>query len=403
MFGGLKNKLVARKNLVIILFLYLTTLIPKFILLAISSPIDSIPMHSTIKLISLSFLLVATTSGFTQTLEQLEDKIAKTWQDSLAKHIPFFYLTDEYIKVENEWDRKIFSLENKDVVQYLTLKGGLKPDVGLFSGKVFVSIARKALKGSEFHLSLYGKSSNNNDIKPTLVEFGKVVCDCQEKKARTIDPIKLTYKQQDSLKNQYLTECFQVNLAEHRSKLFLDYKFQDQYSSKQFSSITTGYFMTNCPTMVNASADLKASLWGDGIYRQLRRNYSRSAWNVIDALKEQITDTLSNQFISVQNFKGAKATLIKAQTALKSNPTAYSMTRPEDEAKKENRTTQAFNFIANKKALFQLVVEYETDPHSKLKSVVFIPREKIKNVQELDKILESSPPPPPTEELPKND
>lgn len=360
-------------------------------------------MNPVKKLISLAFLLAITTFGFAQTPEQLEDKIASAWRDSLAKHIPFFYLTDEYIKVEHEWDRKIFSIDNKDLVQYLSLKGELKPDVGLLGGKVLVPIARKALKRSEFHMSLYGKSSNNNDIKPTLVEFGKVVCDCLEQKAGTIDPQKLTYKQQDSLKNQYLTECFQANLAEHRSKLFLDYKFQDQYSSKRFGSITTGYFFTNCPTMIDASAASKAAIWGDRILWELRRNYSRSAWNVIEALKESITDKLGDQFMGVQNFKVAKPTLIKAQTVFKANPGAYAMTRPEDETKKDYHTFQVFNFVANQKMLFQLVAEYQTDPNSKLKSVVFVPREKIKNLQELDKMLESSPPPPPTEELPKND
>lgn len=372
-------------------------------MLTIPSHKDSNPMNPVKKLISLAFLLAIATFGFAQTPEQLEDKIANAWRDSLAKHIPFFYLTDEYIKVEHEWDRKIFSIDNKDLVQYLTLKGGLKPDVGLLGGKVLVPIARKALKGSEFHLSLYGKSSNNNDIKPTLVEFGKVVCDCLEKKAETIDQQKLTYKQQDSLRTQYLSECFQTNIAEHRSKLFLDFKFQDQNSSQRFGSITTGYFFTNCPTMVNASADSKAAIWGDRILWELRRNYSRSAWNVIEALKESITDKLSDQFIGVQNFKVAKPILIKAQTVFKANPTAYAMTRPEDETKKDNHTFQAFNFVANQKMLFQLVVEYQTDPNSKLKSVAFVPREKIKNLQELDKMLESSPPPPPTEELPKND
>lgn len=360
-------------------------------------------MYAVKKLLSLAFLLATTTLGFAQTIEQLEDKIAKAWRDSLAKHIPFFYLTDEYLKVENEWDRKIFSLENKDLVQYFTLKGGLKPDAGLLGGKVLVPIARKALKGSEFHLSLYGKSSNNNDIKPTLVEFGKVVCDCLEKKAGAIDSQKLTYKQQDSLRTQYLSECFQANIADHRSKLFLDYKFQDQNSSKQFSSLTSGYFFTNCQTMVNASADSKAAIWGDRIFWELRRNYSRSAWDVIEALKESITDKLSDQFIGIQNFNIAKPTLIKAQSIFKANPGAYAMTRPEDETKKDKHTFQVFNFIANKKMLFQLAFEYQTDPNSKLKSVVFIPREKIKNIQELDKMLESAPPPPPTEELPKND
>lgn len=372
-------------------------------MLAIPSLQDSNPMNSVKKLISLAFLLAITAFGFAQTTEPLEDKIAKTWRDSLAKHIPFFYLTDEYIKVENEWDRKIFSIDNKDLVQYLALKGGLKPDVGLLGGKVLVSIARKALKGSEFHLSLYGKSSNNNDIKPTLVEFGKVVCDCLEKKAGAIDAQKLTYKQQDSLRNQILLECSQANMADHRSKLFLDYKFQDQNSSKQFSSLISGYFFTNCPTMVNASADSKAAIWGDRIFWELRRNYSRSAWNVIEALKESITDKLSDQFIGVQDFNLAKPTLIKAQSVFKANPGAYAMTRPEDESKKDKHTFQVFNFIANKKMLFQLAFEYQTDPNSKLKSVVFIPREKIKNIQELDKMLESAPPPPPIEELPKND
>ncbi|WP_353484277.1 hypothetical protein, partial [Haliscomenobacter sp.] len=125
-------------------------------------------MHRVKKLILLAFLLIIIRPGCTQTLEQLEDKIANTWRDSLAKHIPKYYSTEEYFTVEKDWDRKIINLENKDVVQYLTLKGELKAYGDLLNGKVFVPIARKALTGSEFHMSLYGKSSKNSDIKPAL-------------------------------------------------------------------------------------------------------------------------------------------------------------------------------------------------------------------------------------------
>ncbi|WP_353485238.1 hypothetical protein, partial [Haliscomenobacter sp.] len=251
------------------------------------------------------------------------------------------------------------------------------------------------------HMSLYGKSSKNSDIKPALIELGQVVCTCLEQKAVTIEN-KLTYEQQDALRNQYLGECFQANLESYRSQLFLEYNIKDQSSIQKFGSISTGFFFTNCTPIIEANAQAKASIWGSGIHLQRNRNYSKSAWTVVNATKEKITDSLANQFINLQSFKDAKAGLAQAQVILKSNPRAYSMTRPKDETKKENRTTQIFNFIANKKALFQLVIEYETDAYSKLRTVVFVPREKIKNLQELDKTLESSPPPP-TEELPKND
>lgn len=358
------------------------------------------------------FFLFSNCSLFAQTqaqrLEFLEGKIARSWSDSLARHIPYLYDSDDYIKVEKEWDQRFFNLENKDVIEYLSLKGKLNPNDASLNGKIFLTIAQQALRESEFHMSLYSKGSSRSMIKPMLAELGQNSCQCLEQKIQTIDKSDLSPAAEEELAQKYLQECFSEKFPGYRSKLFLEYNIKDQIGIQRLTNIVSGYFFTTCAPIIASSAAAKASIWINNIRWQVEDQYQKSVLDIIDAIKENRIDSLNLKFENDQLFEQASAALKKTSKLYKAHPKIVAISRTEDISFDDGHLIQFHHLAENSKAFGQLVLEYQNNISSKLKSVTFIPRKKIKNLAELDEYLaetasELEDVPPPTEEIPKNE
>lgn len=104
-----------------------------------------------------------------QNADELGALIGKNYCDSLTQDLPLVYNNEEYLKVEDKWDRKIFNLDNPDIETYLKLNALLKPKNGVLKSDAFLKIAQNAIKGCDFYMATFGKGSRNKDIKPSLI------------------------------------------------------------------------------------------------------------------------------------------------------------------------------------------------------------------------------------------
>jgi hypothetical protein len=349
------------------------------------------------RFISMPLLLILNLSIASPLLSQNADtlgaQIGKNYCDSLTQDLPLVYNNEAYLKVEDKWDRKIFMFDNPDIETYLKLNAQLKPKNGVLKSDVFLKIAQNAIKGCDFYMANFGKGSRNKDIKPSLIEVGDKSCTCLESKLQNMTYNEIFVSKQNEAMG-IMQECSGKSLLPLREKVLREYEIKDQASGLRYGNLSSGYLLTNCPKFVNMFSAQKAEKWADNINWRIRRDYGEAAWNVVNATKYKVKDTLSNQFINVESFKLALPELRKAEAQFKNYTHAYSFRRPQDDEEIDNRTIQKFIFADAQKTLFQLVLEFETDAYGKLKSVIYVPRQKIKNLKELDEEIKMAPPPP---------
>lgn len=337
--------------------------------------------------------------AYNQTAEQLADNIAKAYCDSLSQNIPIFYDTEKYAQVESYWDKKILTLKKQEFEDYLKINGQLRPKDGLLKDSLIYKIAQKAVKGCDFYMAFFGKGSRNIDIKPSLSEVGNRTCTCLELKTISMTTNEMfDFKQQEVMK--YMQECSTQSSTLFRDKLIKEYELKDNAAVQRYGNISAGYLFTNCPKFIKSVADPKTSKWADFLSWQIRKEYNKAGWNIVNATKQKINDTLANQFSSNNSFKKALPELRKSEKLLKENPTAYIFSRPKDIEEIDNRAIHKFICRDDKKAIFQIIIEYESDAYGKVRTVKFISRNNIQNLKEIDEDIRTTPPPPPPPPLP---
>jgi hypothetical protein len=330
-----------------------------------------------------------------QNADALGEKMGKNYCDSLTQHLPLVYDNEAYLKVEDDWDRKVFNLNNPDVETYLRLTAQLKPENGALKKEAFLKIAQKAVKGCDFFMATLGKGSRNKDIKPSLIEVNDKVCTCLESKMGNT-----TYEEFFISKLQEATVMMQTctannNTIESREKIVKEYEIKDQAGSLRYGHLSAGYLFTHCSKFANMFAEQKADKWAGILSVQIRKDYSRYAWKVVNTIRKMSKDTIENQFIDSKRFYKSLSEILKAQYLLSENPYASCFTRPKDNEEKSKRAVQKFIFTNDIKTLFVLVVEYDSDAYSKIRTLTVLTRQNIKNLKELDDEIKMAPPPPP--------
>ena len=358
------------------------------------------------KLFYLVAIIFNTTPLIAQNAEALAANIAKTYCDSLTENIPLLYDAEQYAKVENYWDKKIFILKKQEIDEYLKLTGQFRPKNGLLKEEVIYNIAEKAVKGCAFYMGFYGKGSKNTDIKPSLTEVVNGTCTCIEQKTTSMTSYEMFGSKQQEVMG-FIQECSSQSIVPLRDKIILEYAIKDKASIQRYGNISSGYLFISCPKFIKSVALAKVATWADLLSLRIRKEYNQAGWHIVNATKQKINDTLTNQFSDNSRYKKALPELQKSEQLLKENPAAYIFTRPNDIGEIKNRAIHEFICADNKKVLFQIIIEYESDAYGKVRTVKFVPRNKIQNLMELDEDIRTTPappllPPPPTSVPSKN-
>jgi hypothetical protein len=339
------------------------------------------------RVLFISVLLFIFKISYAQNSEQLIEKIATTYCDSLIANMPAIFNQNKYEEVERYYREKIFTLQNKDIEKYLFLYGDLS-EKGILKTEIFEKITQQ-IQTCDFYIAYHGAGAKRKDIKASQIEIAQKTCQCLDTKLPDFSNSEIWRKKQKEL-NEHMKSCLTQSLIDMGDENINDYDASNPESSKKYLKGIMGYLYANCPKITALTTSLNATSIQLTLDLEVMENYNLAGWNIANEINKRDDETLSNQFVNLKEYAKSIPELQQLEKFFKGNLNAKLFFREKDVEKKASQTTVKFTYSDKKKAIGRLIVDYDISICGKVKTVTFIPRDKIEILKELDDYIKIS-------------